>query len=109
MRSRRVTGLCGSTESAAGMGLFAFAVRARRLSTRANVGAAPMYRWRYVSPGASGLVAGTATNRHADRFTRPAHDTGAWKWNANAQRAVVLQQSEDSREEPIGSLGAEVS
>ena len=53
------------------------------------------------------LSAGIATNRQADRFTRMAHDTGAWKSNVDAQRAVVPQHS-GMAEGTIGSLGAEL-
>lgn len=170
MRSRRETGLCGSTESAVGIGLLRFQGRCfqvrQQLMPRSPAGSGPAQRakgagqagkaavfqhhwidekastgrgwclgphlkapfcrqgaatpangrmssahppkrWRYVSPGASGLVAGTATNRHADRFTRLAHETGAWKLNANAQRAVVPSSqgmAERNHREPRGSL-----
>jgi hypothetical protein len=100
--------LHASTENAAGSGLFAFCRQGAVWRSKwANVVAAPTKAMALCQPRRRELSAGIATNRQADRFTRMAHDTGAWKSNVDAQRAVA-PSSTGVAEGTIGSLGAEL-
>lgn len=70
---------------------FAFKVRAPIDAANGPMsGPHPAYRWRFVTPGAAGLAAGTGTNRQRKTMHGWSPIPDAWKLNADAQRAVVL-------------------
>lgn len=59
----------------------------------------------FSAPAPAALSQGPQRTGIADRHAIGPRLTGAWKWNVDAQRAVVSQQSGDGREEPSGASG----